>query len=216
MADGQSGLTGRHALSVMILERHRNCTNPSRFGDHCFGDPVDDRLCMPGPCANGGWSQWSTWSSCSVSCGGGVRSQSRTCTNPSPSFTGKYCVGKNRQNSACNNNSCIPNIVFNAYNVTDKSPDIGQTMIFSSSVVNEGGAYNASTGEFTAPVDGTHSFSAQLCFTSLHDLFFDIKVGGRTYASAYGYNANAAHCSQIQTAARVKKNEKVIVQWAHT
>ncbi|XP_045163580.2 coadhesin-like [Mercenaria mercenaria] len=201
-----------------IQKRHRNCTNPypSRFGDHCFGDPVDDRLCMPGPCANGGWSQWGTWNSCSVSCGGGVRSQTRTCKYPSPSLNGKYCDGKNMQIASCNNNSCIPDIVFNAYNVTDTGPDIGQTMIFSNIVVNEGGAYDVSTGEFTAPVDGTYSFSAQLCILNGKHLFFDIKVGGRTYASKFGYNADSYICPLLQTAARVTKHEKVIVQWTTT
>jgi hypothetical protein len=36
-----------------IQRRHRNCTNPypSRFGDHCFGDTMDDRVCMVKACA---------------------------------------------------------------------------------------------------------------------------------------------------------------------
>ncbi|XP_053378626.1 coadhesin-like [Mercenaria mercenaria] len=201
-----------------IQKRHRNCTNPypSRFGNHCFGDAVDDRLCMPGPCANGGWSQWGQWSSCSVSCDRGVRFQSRTCTNPRPSLNGKYCDGIDIHISACNNNSCVPSVIFNAYNVTDLSPAAGQTMIFSNIVVNEGGAYSASTGEFTAPVDGTYSFSAQLCIVHQKNLYFDIKIGGRTYASTHGQDYYGVECKQIQIAAKVKKNEKVIVQWTTT
>ncbi|XP_053374223.1 collagen alpha-2(VIII) chain-like [Mercenaria mercenaria] len=36
-----------------IQRRHRSCTNPvpARFGDHCYGVNLDDRLCIPGPCA---------------------------------------------------------------------------------------------------------------------------------------------------------------------
>ncbi|XP_045163524.2 A disintegrin and metalloproteinase with thrombospondin motifs 6-like [Mercenaria mercenaria] len=188
------------------------------LGHYCSGDPVDHRLCMPGPCADGGWSQWGTWSSCSVSCGGGVRSQSRTCTNPSPSLTGKYCDGKNMQISSCNDNSCgsyatVPNIVFNAYNLTDRSPAVNETMVFNNVVVNDGEGYNATTGEFTAPIDGTYSFSAQLCIHDGESLYFDIKVGNTTYATAYAFDDDAPDCSMIQTSARVKENEKVIVQW---
>ncbi|XP_045211196.1 thrombospondin-1-like [Mercenaria mercenaria] len=93
---------------VGIERRHRQCTNPhpSRFGDPCFGDPSDDRICMPGPCANGGWSDWGHWSSCSASCGGGLRSHSRQCTQPRPSPYGKYCDGINIEMQLCNKHTC--------------------------------------------------------------------------------------------------------------
>lgn len=38
---------------IGIQQRHRTCSNPTpeRFGDHCFGDTMSDRLCFPGACA---------------------------------------------------------------------------------------------------------------------------------------------------------------------
>lgn len=56
-------------------------------------------LCGIPTIVNGGWSGWS---SCSLSCGGGT--QSRTCTNPSPSGGGANCVGASSQ--ACNTHVC--------------------------------------------------------------------------------------------------------------
>ncbi len=48
---------------------------------------------------NGGWS---AWSACSATCGGGT--QSRTCSNPPPSFGGATCSGPPSQ--ACNTAQC--------------------------------------------------------------------------------------------------------------
>lgn len=61
----------------------------------------------PGVCGtpfpvNGGWS---SWGSCSKSCGGGT--QTRTCTNPPPSGGGASCSGASSQ--ACNTHSCAVN-----------------------------------------------------------------------------------------------------------
>lgn len=62
---------------------------------------------------NGGWSGWSdpagysdgAGGTCSVSCDGGT--QSRTCTNPSPSCGGASCSGPSTQ--SCNTQSCCGN-----------------------------------------------------------------------------------------------------------
>ena len=48
---------------------------------------------------NGGWS---SWSSCSVSCGGGVHT--RACSNPRPAHGGKACSGDGT--GRCNTERC--------------------------------------------------------------------------------------------------------------
>uniref|UniRef100_A0A3P9PLB8 Uncharacterized protein n=1 Tax=Poecilia reticulata TaxID=8081 RepID=A0A3P9PLB8_POERE len=51
------------------------------------------------PDSVGPWLLWSQWSSCSVSCGGGQQSRSRTCTSPP-------CHGVSRQSKMCNTQLC--------------------------------------------------------------------------------------------------------------
>lgn len=57
---------------------------------------------------NGGWSSWSVWSACSVTCGGGTQTRNRTCTNPAPANGGTTCTGLTTQTQSCNMNACIP------------------------------------------------------------------------------------------------------------
>ncbi|WAR22275.1 DMBT1-like protein, partial [Mya arenaria] len=96
---GWSGWVGWGTCSatcgVGIQHRERSCTNPapSRFGDHCFGDSTDDRVCVIRPCHNGHWSIWDDWSQCTVPCGGGYKQRHRSCNNPSPSQLGQVCIG---------------------------------------------------------------------------------------------------------------------------
>jgi hypothetical protein len=86
-------------------------------------------------------------------------------------------------------------------------------MVFSTILVNEGNAYNSSTGVFTAPINGTYSFSAQLCKHPNKNMNFEIKVNDRTVVAKYGSGNGAEDCRFLQTVARIKDNDKVTVQW---
>ncbi|XP_029466482.1 A disintegrin and metalloproteinase with thrombospondin motifs 18 [Rhinatrema bivittatum] len=70
-----------------------------KYGDH-----------GPRP-VNGLWSDWSGWSDCSRSCGGGVTYQERQCDNPKPQYGGKFCQGSNRIYQLCNIQPCQRNSV---------------------------------------------------------------------------------------------------------
>ena len=55
---------------------------------------------------DGGWSDWASWSECSVTCGGGSQSRFRRCTNPPPSGGGDQCTGEEFERQNCNENRC--------------------------------------------------------------------------------------------------------------
>ena len=55
---------------------------------------------------HGSWSGWGGWSACSVTCAGGSRSRSRSCTNPSPQYGGNACTGSSSDTEGCNQQPC--------------------------------------------------------------------------------------------------------------
>uniref|UniRef100_A0A2K6UC41 A disintegrin and metalloproteinase with thrombospondin motifs 13 n=1 Tax=Saimiri boliviensis boliviensis TaxID=39432 RepID=A0A2K6UC41_SAIBB len=55
---------------------------------------------------NGHWSSWGPPSRCSRSCGGGVVTRRRQCSNPRPAFGGRACVGADLQAEMCNTQAC--------------------------------------------------------------------------------------------------------------
>ncbi|XP_032697056.1 A disintegrin and metalloproteinase with thrombospondin motifs 14 isoform X3 [Lontra canadensis] len=86
------------------------------------GPPLDGTECAPGQWCfkghciwksleqtygqDGGWSSWTKFGSCSRSCGGGVRSRSRSCNNPPPAYGGRLCSGPEFQYQICNSEEC--------------------------------------------------------------------------------------------------------------
>ncbi|XP_053387010.1 ectin-like [Mercenaria mercenaria] len=55
---------------------------------------------------DGSWESWQMWTNCSTDCGGGFRKRSRTCSNPTPSHTGRYCQGESIDIESCENEKC--------------------------------------------------------------------------------------------------------------
>ncbi|XP_046554970.1 SCO-spondin-like [Haliotis rubra] len=97
--------------------RKRTCSNPApaNGGNTCPGSDTDTdpENCNDGVCpVDGNWSNWGNPSNddCSVTCGGGTMTstRTRTCSNPAPGVGGALCSGSPRdvQDLACNNQNC--------------------------------------------------------------------------------------------------------------
>ncbi|XP_060594094.1 A disintegrin and metalloproteinase with thrombospondin motifs adt-1-like [Ruditapes philippinarum] len=200
---------------VGVQRRVRNCTNPypSRFGDHCFGDPLEYKICMQGPCTNGGWSTWGTWTTCSATCDGGLRSRFRNCTNPSPSLHGQYCAGPVTEMEDCNQKQCVSEVVFLAHALSTYSVSSGERFIFTTNLVNVGGAYSNANGYFTAPVGGSYSFSYQFCFsTTGKHMYVNIMINNTYYSASHYYEAQTNVCNSSKIFVYLKKGDRVWVK----
>ena len=64
---------------------------------------------------NGWYTQWTEFSSCSVTCGGGMQQRTRECTKPAPSNGGKDCnlLGAAFESRNCSSNPCPSKSLFN-------------------------------------------------------------------------------------------------------
>ncbi|XP_076231370.1 A disintegrin and metalloproteinase with thrombospondin motifs 1 [Calliopsis andreniformis] len=58
---------------------------------------------------HGGWGPWGPMSSCTRTCGGGVKFAERECDHPVPANGGRYCIGERRKPTTCNTQPCDVN-----------------------------------------------------------------------------------------------------------
>uniref|UniRef100_A0A8C4KD48 ADAM metallopeptidase with thrombospondin type 1 motif 14 n=1 Tax=Dromaius novaehollandiae TaxID=8790 RepID=A0A8C4KD48_DRONO len=100
------------------------CSHPDNpyFCKTKKGPPLDGtecssgKWCFKGHCIwktseqpysqDGSWSSWSKFGSCSRTCGGGVRSRSRSCSNPPPAYGGRHCPGATYEYQVCSPEEC--------------------------------------------------------------------------------------------------------------
>ncbi|XP_063430248.1 uncharacterized protein LOC134712536 [Mytilus trossulus] len=92
--------------------RNRTCNNPAPQygGQDCQGSDSDSQTCTLSMCPiDGNYTDWSSWSVCTVSCGGGTQDRTRSCTNPVQQYGGNDCsqIGSDYEQEACNTQVCI-------------------------------------------------------------------------------------------------------------
>ena len=89
--------------------RVRECLLPTKRNGQsgCFGDSEETMVCGMGACPD--WGEWSDWTVCSKSCGGGQTSRYRNCLLQDYTKLGDNslgCVGETDQVLDCNTKVC--------------------------------------------------------------------------------------------------------------
>ena len=60
------------------------------------------RFCL----VNGQWTIWSGYEACSETCGDGIKSKRRNCTEPVPQYGGDDCEGDSTEEATCKVEEC--------------------------------------------------------------------------------------------------------------
>uniref|UniRef100_A0A8C6WID1 Adhesion G protein-coupled receptor B1b n=1 Tax=Neogobius melanostomus TaxID=47308 RepID=A0A8C6WID1_9GOBI len=86
-------------------QRTRECNGPSYGGSECHGSWKETDNCYLKECpVDGRWHSWTTWASCSKTCGGGLQQRQRVCEGPF--YGGEPCNGDNKEQKRCNEKRC--------------------------------------------------------------------------------------------------------------
>ncbi|XP_078700931.1 coadhesin-like [Branchiostoma floridae x Branchiostoma belcheri] len=88
-----------------VQSRLRNCRGPTHGGRECKGENIQLQPCSNGPCpVDGSWKEWSDWTECSATCGGGRQQRARECEPPQ--HGGAACKGNRLDTQSCNTHDC--------------------------------------------------------------------------------------------------------------
>eukprot|EP00800_Vazella_pourtalesii_P019814 TRINITY_DN687_c0_g1_i6.p1 TRINITY_DN687_c0_g1~~TRINITY_DN687_c0_g1_i6.p1 ORF type:complete len:1458 (+),score=297.65 TRINITY_DN687_c0_g1_i6:296-4669(+) len=92
-----------------VRTRSRECNSPTpQYGGRdCSGRGVRISECNLHDCPiHGGWSGWTQWTDCSLTCGSGRRQRGRVCDDPIPQHGGRDCPGNGDAIQECNPQEC--------------------------------------------------------------------------------------------------------------
>ncbi|WAR08192.1 HMCN1-like protein [Mya arenaria] len=122
---------------------------------------------------HGPWNQWENWSSCSSSCGTGLKQRARQCVN-SNHESSNNCFGTPVQKDVCTHNCSVDHgkeqSAFLA-NYVQNGNSTG-TLLFANVMLNKGNDYNNNAGAFTCRIPGLYFFSVTLTKKADVDIYY--------------------------------------------
>ncbi|XP_060554365.1 caprin-2-like [Ruditapes philippinarum] len=106
----------------------------------------------------------------------------------------------------------FPLVAFNAHSPRDYSPDTNQIYIWSSTLVNEGNAYDTNTGIFKAPVSGLYYFAVHTCNYAGATNIYAIVKEEKDIATSYQHDNAVNDCTSMNSITNVTAGERVWVR----
>lgn len=103
------------APPVTCKNAHGQICNDNQPDEDCIGIKRHGYYYLIMNSIDGGWSGWSTFTKCNVTCGEGFRIRTRTCTQPTPQYGGKQCVGLTQETKECDLPKCPRNGGFSSW-----------------------------------------------------------------------------------------------------
>ncbi|XP_052765439.1 heavy metal-binding protein HIP-like [Mya arenaria] len=108
--------------------------------------------------------------------------------------------------------SFLPFIFFNSKNVADTTIKAGHTIVFTETLVNDGNAYDNTTGIFTAPEDGIYLVSLHMCVKNKQNLYYGLVIDGKESLRGEMYEYRAVTCNSVQQLLTIKAGNRVWIQ----
>uniref|UniRef100_H2ZIH0 Peptidase S1 domain-containing protein n=1 Tax=Ciona savignyi TaxID=51511 RepID=H2ZIH0_CIOSA len=85
------------------IQQTRQCIGGTVGQPNCMGATQQQAPCNLGVCT---WSSWQAWTTCSLSCGGGSQSRTRTCSGGAGRCTGDATSTQSCNTGACSTSPC--------------------------------------------------------------------------------------------------------------
>ena len=104
---------------------------------------------------------------------------------------------------------------FSAYEISDRTPSTGDTLVFTKTFVNENEAYSTRTGVYTAPCDGIYEFHATLTSDASYPkkyLYVEFKAGETSIGKFMVYDTVRDDSSSGSAIARLQKGTEVFLR----
>ncbi|WAR16754.1 HIP-like protein [Mya arenaria] len=97
-------------------------------------------------------------------------------------------------------------------NVADTTIKAGHTIVFTETLVNDGNAYDNTTGIFTAPEDGIYLVSLHMCVKNKQNLYYGLVIDGKESLRGEMYEYRAVTCNSVQQLLTIKAGNRVWIQ----